>query len=67
MSRPFEAQYPGRCALCDGEIAPGTKAAYIDDDLTHAGQCPGQGKRTETVCPRCQLVMPTSGVCGVCA
>lgn len=65
MSRSFEAQYPGRCALCDGEIVPGTKAAYMDDDLTHAGPCPRA--RVETICPRCQLVMPTSGICGVCS
>lgn len=67
MSRPFEAKYAGRCGLCDGEIVTGSRVAYMDDELVHSGKCPADHSRAEFICPRCQIVMPATGVCDLCA
>lgn len=66
MSRPFAANYASRCAWCDDLIAAGDQVVYIDDELVHAGRCPGGDTRDEAICPKCCLVLPTSGVCRVC-
>lgn len=32
-SRLFEAMYSGECEICAGEIEPGDKAGYKDDEF----------------------------------
>ena len=62
MSRPFIAKFDGHCAACDQPIKAGFRVKYDPDgDLVHA-TCP----RPLTYCPACNLVLPASGVCGVC-
>lgn len=65
MSRPFAAKYAGRCGWCNEPITVGDRVVYIDDELIHASRCPA-GDTGDQVCPECSLVLPTSGVCGVC-
>ena len=69
-SRPFEAAYPGPCALGDW-IEQGDEVCYVDDELQHV-KCKA-GEEAEAItrpvraaCPRCFIELPVSGVCGTC-
>lgn len=57
----FEARYPGRCGVCDGQIRPGDSATYVDDEIAHAA-CPQPTALAEP-CPRCFMVPAVSGAC----
>lgn len=35
-SSDFEAQYAGRCGICDGPIGAGDIVCYVDDELCHS-------------------------------
>lgn len=61
MSRSFAAKYPGVCANCDGQIVVGQQVGFMDDELIHV-KCP----KPEATCPVCFMVLPASGLCGVC-
>lgn len=63
----FAARYPGACASCSAKITPGDCVQYgIDDQLEHL-DCPDPLEvPARGVCTGCWLVLPVSGVCGVC-
>lgn len=61
-SKPFTAQYDGRCAGdCASEILAGDEVSYVDDELMHVDCVPfhpigtGPGGRG-IVCINCNLV-----------
>lgn len=62
MSGLFEARYPGRCGVCDGQIRPGDQATYVEDEVAHAA-CPTPTILAEP-CPKCFMVPAANGECG---
>lgn len=70
VSRPgtmFSARYADRCVSCSSRIERGDAVTYgLDGELEHVDcpdplEVPKQG-----MCGRCFLVLPLTGVCGVC-
>jgi len=60
----FEAQYDGRCGVCDESIQPGQQCAYSEDVIVHA-DCPANPTRgIGPACTKCWLTIATNGKCG---
>lgn len=64
MSEVFEAQYPGRCTVCDEWFEKGTEIRMSPAGARH-DRCP-EGFTPLTpreVCPRCFMEKALSGAC----
>lgn len=66
-SSTFHARYGGRCASCDGKVNRGEEVQYgLDDQIEHT-ECPDPLTiPVQGVCAGCYLVLPVTGICGVC-
>ena len=65
----FIAGYRGaqRCASCREKVNPGDEVQYgLDDQLEHVDCIDPLVIPKQGVCDGCFLVLPVSGVCGVC-
>lgn len=67
----FQAQYPGRCENCGGDIEVGDTLRWdgevaVHDDCDRYGDlaAPDDSAETTEVCPRCFLAISVSGKCG---
>lgn len=63
MSWPFEANYPGTCAECDGRIVPGQTIHFLRiGEVAHV-RCPDLTEKPKgEPCPDCFLYHP-AGAC----
>lgn len=59
----FTAKYHGVCHICQGEILPGERVKYDEEDtVVHATDCNPYARRVEqrsaSVCDKCFLTKP---------
>ena len=61
----FQATYPGTCGCCNGRFEKGEEITFTDlDGLVIASHL--RTKKVRPICPKCNMELPVSGVCGTC-